>query len=109
MRTPYFYDACSRTTQRCVESPNTHAVVRFWSVSPAPHIVSAFAAAVDALCERMGDGASATTEVVHPESTTRALVVRLPCGIDGERAAELTAMSLVAQSAVDIIEALRLI
>ena len=99
MRTPYRYDACIRKTQRCPEAPATHAVVRFWSVSPAPHVVAAFASVVDGMCSsRLGRGACATVETLHAESTTCALVVRLPCSPDEEPDAEASAAALVAEA-----------
>lgn len=46
--------------------------------APAPHIVDVFVSAMDDLCSRT-DGSSVTRVMCHPESTTRAIAIRLPC------------------------------
>ena len=99
IRTPYAYSSCRTEITRCDAAPETHCVIHLWSEvrlysslrkandcrvlihyqqAPAPYVVDAFVSAMDDLCSR-NDGSSVTRTICHPESTTRALVIRLPC------------------------------
>ena len=50
--------------------------------------MDAFAAVMDDACAFSGDGSGVVRERLHPDSTTRALAVRLPC-TPGEEAKAL--------------------
>ena len=103
VKTPYFYADQVHTTERCPLQPETHAVVRFWAAAPAPHVVDAFSAEADAMCQAAEEGACASREQFHPDSPSRALVVRVACARGEEEQAVDRARSMVDAARVALV------
>jgi len=111
--TPHAYPDCVYQITRCAGSEATHCVVWMWLVvrlftiicfsatkpfvtkpaaqMPAPHIMRTMADALDDIVSEFS--MSATYHILHPESNTSAISVRIPC--PPERDAEDAAVSLV--------------